>query len=276
VSAKVFLAWTGWLMVLAAKLWLAAIRWPGSAPSPTTRSSRPRHEPPRPAGGRLDRLLPCAGSLLRRKVPAAAGGAGPVIRRSASGRVEIAAAACSCCSIRPRGGAHIRTPRRRTSRSMSPPATATGGSPTTASTRRTASSRSGSSPPLLLGETRRSRRLPRGLENRRQGAAGRRVLLPPENNHRFMLRGARLTVAATGVLLGCWSGSGPDPLGPAGGLVSLALFALCPRSSPRRLRDLRHLLALTFLAATGTLWRMLRRLTIPACSASPSPPRRCS
>ncbi len=83
------------------------------------------------------------------------------------------------------------------------------------------------------------------------------------NNPETMLRLSRAFMAllsvALGLLVYLWS---RRLFGPAGGILSLALYALCPAvlaNGPLSTMDL--LASLCFLAAVGAFWRMLHRLT---------------
>jgi hypothetical protein len=83
------------------------------------------------------------------------------------------------------------------------------------------------------------------------------------NNPETMLRLSRSFMALFSVLLGLlvylWS---RRLFGPTGGIVSLALYALCPAflaNGPLSTMDL--LASLCFLAAVGAFWRMLHRVT---------------
>jgi hypothetical protein len=92
---------------------------------------------------------------------------------------------------------------------------------------------------------------------------GHQFFYNPGNNPETMLRLSRSFMALFSVLLGLlvylWS---RRLFGPAGGIVSLALYALCPAflaNGPLSTMDL--LASLCFLAALGAFWRMLHRVT---------------
>ena len=90
------------------------------------------------------------------------------------------------------------------------------------------------------------------------------------NNPETMLRLSRAFMALLSVLLGLlvylWS---RKLFGPTGGILSLALYALCPAllaNGPLSTMDL--LASLCFLAAIGAFWRMLHRLSLLTLSLS--------
>jgi len=124
--------------------------------------------------------------------------------------------------------------------------------------------------PLLAGDYRFPPLDQEAWRHSRQLALGRQFFFEQGNPVDAMLRQARATMAAVSTLLGLavylWS---RRLFGPAGGMLSLLLYALSPpflANGPLATVDVTA--ALCFLLAVGAFWALLQKLTLRRLAAS--------